>query len=86
MRSALRRMGNSTGLIVPKPVLAAAGVQNGAVLDLVVEDGRIIANPLPRAARAGWAEAARAVATEPEASDETAWRNIGLETDAALEW
>lgn len=86
MRSALRRMGNSTGLILPKPVLVAAGVENGTILDLVVEDGRIIASPVARTSRAGWAGAAEAVAGEPVSTDEAAWRDFGLKADDALEW
>ena len=42
-RTALRRMGNSTGMIVPKAVLAALGAEAGEPLDIGVEDGRLIA-------------------------------------------
>ena len=42
-RTALRRMGNSTGMIVPKAVLAALGAQAGEPLDIGVEDGRLVA-------------------------------------------
>ena len=41
-RTALRRMGNSTGMIVPKAVLAALGAQAGEPLDMGVEDGRLV--------------------------------------------
>ena len=36
-------MGNSTGMIVPKAVLAALGAQAGEPLDIGVEDGRLVA-------------------------------------------
>ena len=42
-RTALRRMGNSTGMIVPKAVLAALGAEAGEPLDIGVEDGRLVA-------------------------------------------
>lgn len=42
-RTALRRMGNSTGMIVPKTVLAELGAREGEALDLRVEDGRLVA-------------------------------------------
>ncbi len=61
-------MGNSTGLIVPKTVLRAAGVESGTTLDLTVEDGRIIASPVRDHPRAGWAEAAAAIAALPKAT------------------
>lgn len=34
------------------------------MLDLTVEDGRLIATPVKRDVRAGWAEAAKSVAAE----------------------
>ena len=83
MRSALRKMGNSTGLIVPKAVLQAAGVMSGVVLDLTVEDGRIIAVPVRTAPREGWEDAAKAVAATAVGDDEAAWRGFGVEEDEA---
>lgn len=41
--TALRRMGNSTGIIVPKAVLAAMGAKEGERLDIGVVDGRLVA-------------------------------------------
>lgn len=40
--TALRRMGNSTGMIVPKVVLAAMGAREGERLDIGVENGRLV--------------------------------------------
>jgi antitoxin MazE len=84
MLTALRRMGNSTGMIVPKAILREAGVESGAMLDVVVEDGRIVARPVIDAPRAGWAEAARMLADEPD--DLAAWRDMPNEGDAELIW
>lgn len=84
MLSALRKMGNSTGLIVPKAVLREAGVESGTTLDLVVENGRIIASPVRDDPRAGWAEAALALADEPD--DLADWRALPNEGDAELTW
>jgi antitoxin MazE len=44
-RTALRRMGNSTGMIVPKVVLAELGAREGQALDIRVEQGRLVAAP-----------------------------------------
>jgi antitoxin MazE len=44
-RTALRRMGNSTGMIVPKAILAELGAQAGEAIDLRVEGGRLVAAP-----------------------------------------
>jgi antitoxin MazE len=86
MHSALRKMGNSTGLIVPKAVLREAGIASGTTLDLIVEDGRIIASPVRDLPRAGWAEAAALIAADPEPADEAAWRGFANEGDADLTW
>ena len=86
MHSALRKMGNSTGLIVPKTVLREAGVESGTTLDLIVEDGRIVATPVRDHPRAGWAEAAALIAADPEPADEAAWRGFANADDADLKW
>lgn len=41
--TALRRMGNSTGMIVPSALLAALGATAGERLDIGVENGRLVA-------------------------------------------
>lgn len=86
MHSVLRKMGNSTGLIVPKAVLREAGIESGTTLDLIVEDGRIIASPVRDHPRAGWAEAAALIAADPETEDKAAWRSFANEADADLTW
>ncbi len=82
MQTLLRKMGNSTGLIVPRAMLGEIGVTTGAQMDLRVEDGRLIATPIA-ALRAGWAAAAAAIADEPLDHD---WLDMPNEADAALEW
>lgn len=86
MRSSLRRMGNSTGLILPRPVMEEAGVQKGAVVELTVEEGRIIVTPVREAARTGWAAAAAEIAAASASEDEAAWRSFGLDDDPDLTW
>ncbi|CAM3104531.1 SpoVT-AbrB domain-containing protein [Sphingomonas antarctica] len=85
MLSALRKIGNSTGIVLPKPVLAQIGLASGATLDLTVEDGRLIGTPVVRPVRAGWAEAAAALADErgPATHD---WLGFANEGDDKLSW
>jgi antitoxin MazE len=83
MRSALRKMGNSTGIIVPAPLLRAAGLSVGAEVELIVEDGRIVATPVVKALRAGWAESAAAVGATEE---EREWLAAPLSSAAELDW
>lgn len=80
MRASIVRIGNSRGLRIPKPLLEACGI--GDMVDLIVEEGRLIVQPA-RQAREGWAEAARSMAErgedvplDPETStafDEAEW-------------
>ena len=81
MRASIVRIGNSRGLRLPKPLLDLCGIEE--VVDLAVEDGRLIVTPLRRP-REGWAEAARAAAAvgddrllDPEVPtvfDRTGWQ------------
>ena len=59
MRARVVRIGNSRGLRIPKAMLDQAGI--GDVVDLSVEEGRLVVRPVARP-RAGWAEAAAAMA------------------------
>jgi antitoxin MazE len=58
VKSRIVRIGNSQGIRIPKPLLEQAGL-TGEV-ELHAEAGRIVI-AAPRRARAGWAEAARAM-------------------------
>jgi antitoxin MazE len=60
----LRRIGNSLGIVIPKPVLAQVGLSEQA--ELTVERGAIVLRKPRKAARSGWAEAAQLVAKEGE--------------------
>jgi len=84
MQTALRKMGNSTGIILPRAILGQIGLTTGAVMDLRVEDGKLIGTPVPAALRAGWAEDAAALG--PETEEEMEWSAFGNDADAELEW
>ncbi len=86
MRSALRRMGNSTGMIVPSAVLREAGLASGAVLEVSVEAGRIVATPVVAPARAGWAADAAVVGQVPMTTEEAEWLTVPNAGDAELTW
>jgi len=60
MKTAIRRMGNSQGVIIPKPLLAEIGAKAGDMLDMKVERGKIVIAPIKRKVRQGWAEASKA--------------------------
>lgn len=85
MRTALRKMGNSTGMIVPKIVLSELGLAPGAAIDLRVEGGDLVVSPV-RHPREGWAKDAAAVAAAEEDQDEAAWAGFGNDGDDELGW
>jgi antitoxin MazE len=83
MQTALRKLGNSTGLIVPRALLSEMGLTTGAAMDVKVEDGRLVATPVARTPRAGWAEAAAALADEPLDAE---WLGVPNASENELEW
>ena len=83
MQTALRKMGNSTGMILPKPILKELGVESGTSMDVIVENGRVIATPVKRKVREGWAEAAVIVGAEPLTEEEREWLDFD---DDIEEW
>ena len=62
MNIAIRTIGHSKGVMLPKPVLARADLLDANSAVLSVENGAIVLRRSPRPVRAGWAEAARALA------------------------
>ena len=82
MKTTIRRMGNSQGVIIPKPLLAQVGLVDEA--ELVVEKDSIVLRKPRRKVRAGWAEASQRVA---EAGDDAlAWPEFANDGDAELQW
>ena len=62
MRAAVRKMGNSSGVIIPKPLLGQVGLKTGDDVELTLEGDKIVLAPIRRHPRAGWAEASKALA------------------------
>ncbi|MEI9963823.1 MAG: AbrB/MazE/SpoVT family DNA-binding domain-containing protein [Caulobacteraceae bacterium] len=84
MRTALRRMGNSSGVIIPKPFLAEIGATPGEDVEMAVEDGRIVIAAAKRRPREGWADASAALARAGD--DELAWPEFANAGDETLTW
>lgn len=62
----LRQIGNSQGIVIPKPLLAQVGLVGEASAEISVENGTLVLRKPRRAVREGWAEAARAIAEHGE--------------------
>jgi antitoxin MazE len=78
-------MGNSQGVLLPKHVLAEAGVRTDDPVDIKVKKGKIIIAPIEsESPRAGWAEASKAI--HQAGDDKLVWPEFGNEGDKDLEW
>ncbi len=82
MEVAIRKMGNSQGVLIPKPILAQLGLEGTA--DLQVRDGVIEIRPIRRNPREGWAEDAKRVAQS--VGDSLVWPEFANEGDHDLVW
>lgn len=84
MRSALKKFGNSAGIIIPKPLLAEMGARPGDSVDIKVEGNCLIVRRVAGAPREGWAEDAARLAAEGD--DDLLWPEFGNDEDGALRW
>jgi antitoxin MazE len=78
----VRRIGNSLGVVIPKPVLAQVGLSEQA--EMTVERGAIVLRKPRKATRSGWAQAAQSVAKMGE--DELLMGEFANAADVELEW
>jgi len=82
MITEIRRVGNSRGIIIPKPMLKEAGLEKEA--EIAVERGAILLRKPRRNPREGWAEASRRIAEAGD--DKLIWPEFGNRDDGELEW
>jgi antitoxin MazE len=82
MLTKIRRLGNSRGIIIPKPMLKQAGLQDEA--EILVEGNTLVLRQPKRAPRAGWAEASKKLAASGD--DKLVWPQFANEADADWKW
>jgi antitoxin MazE len=78
----IRQIGNSQGVVIPKPVLAQLGLDAKAGVEMTIEDGALVLRRPASPTRTGWAEAARSIA---EAGD-LVMGESGNAGDSELVW
>jgi antitoxin MazE len=61
MKTAIRKMGNSHGVVIPKALLAEVGAEANDQVEMGVENGKIVIAPIRKRPRAG-AEASKRLA------------------------
>lgn len=83
MKVTLHRIGNSQGVILPKPLLAQVGF-TGREVELTVEQDAIVLREPKKSVRFGWADAAKKIADDGD--DALIWPEFSNEDDASLTW
>ncbi len=84
MHVSIRQIGNSQGVVIPKPVLAQLGLDAKAVVEMTIEDGALVLRRSGSPARLGWAEAAKKIAEAGD--DELVMGEFGNAGDSELVW
>ena len=82
MHIAIRPFGNSRGIVIPKPLLTQLGLENEA--EVSVENDALVIRKPTQAARAGWSDAAKALAQAHD--DVLVMGDFGNEADEDLTW
>ncbi|MEA2992965.1 MAG: antitoxin MazE [Alphaproteobacteria bacterium] len=84
MKTAIRKMGNSHGVIIPKPLLAEIGAKANDQVEMTVKKGKIVISALKKDPRVGWAEDSKRLAEAGEGG--LVWPEFANEGDKDLEW
>jgi len=80
----IRRIGNSQGVVIPKPVLAQLGLNGEMGAEMTIESGALVLRRPASPAPTGWAEAARRIAESGD--DALVMGEFGNAADAGLAW
>lgn len=83
MHVTIRQIGNSQGIVIPKPLLAQIGLDGGEA-EMTIEGGALVLRKPATAARVGWADAARKIAGRGD--DALVMGEFGNQEDAELAW
>jgi len=82
MLTTIRRLGNSQGILIPKPLLQQVGLEDQA--ELLVEGDSLVLRKPKAEPRSGWAEAAKKIAAAGD--DALLLPAFANEDDAELTW
>ncbi len=82
MKITIRPIGNSQGVVIPKPLLAQVGLEGEA--EMTIEGGALVLRKPAQPTRAGWDDAAKAIAEQDD--DGLVMGEFGNEDDVALVW
>jgi antitoxin MazE len=80
----IRQIGNSRGVVIPKPLLGQLGLGDEDSAELTVEGDALVLRKPTIAVRKGWGEAAREIAEVGD--DVLLMGKFGNESDRELAW
>ena len=80
----IRQIGNSQGVVIPKPLVAQLGLDAKTGVEMTIEDGALVLRRPANPVRKGWAEAARNIAKTGD--DELVMGEFGNAEDTELVW
>lgn len=80
----IRQIGNSQGVVIPKPVLAQLGLNGESGAEMTVEGDALVLRRPAGPVRAGWAEAAKKIADAGD--DALVMGEFGNAADTELVW
>ncbi len=83
MKASIRKIGNSRGVLIPKPFLAQTGMDVGEV-DIQIESDAIVIRKPEKKVRHGWADASKAIAAAGD--DGLVWPAFANEGDKDITW
>lgn len=84
MKSAIRKMGNSHGVIIPKPLLEEFGAKVNDPVEIKIRKGKLVVTPAKRHPREGWAEASKRLRDAGEVG--LVWPEFANDGDKDLKW
>jgi antitoxin MazE len=82
MLTKIRKLGNSRGVLIPKPLLKQAGLEDQA--EILVEGNTLVLRKPKKTPRQGWAEASKQIAARGE--DALVLGDFDNEADADWTW
>lgn len=83
MKTSIRKMGNSQGVLIPKPFLTQIGMEMGEV-EIDIENDAIVIRKLTKKPRDGWAEFSKNIAAAGD--DKLVMPEFANEGDMELVW
>ena len=82
MKTTIRQIGNSQGIVIPKPLLAQIGLEGEA--EMTIEGDALVLRKPNKPVRSGWAEASKKLAMAGD--DALVLGEFSNEADADLKW